>query len=203
LVTIEELTASKARLTIASLLSIRPRTLGELAETTGISVQGVLKHLVILRRHGLLREIRLKRNEYLRVKKLYSIDNRKIGDYSEDDLMIAHMVRSIGEIEADSSSIYLELENLAEEILFLQRKVRDYAKKMGRIITELASIRLRLASIIDSIELREEEKQIAKVLFTEDSLNEAKNMLSKHYGCKDAGEAIDKTVMGIKSYKNI
>ena len=40
-----EVVSSKARLIIADLVSRRPRTLRELSQVTGISVQGVLKHL--------------------------------------------------------------------------------------------------------------------------------------------------------------
>ena len=45
LVNIEQIASSRLRLKIASLLSSRPATLSELSVLTGISVQGVLKHL--------------------------------------------------------------------------------------------------------------------------------------------------------------
>ena len=56
----DEMVSSVMRLVIADLLSIRPRPLSELAHETGISVQGVLKHLKKLAAMGVLRETELR-----------------------------------------------------------------------------------------------------------------------------------------------
>ena len=78
MVKIEEIASSRARLTIASLLSSRPRTLGELAEVTGMSVQGVLKHLKKLAEKGIVKEWKMPRGRHLRPRKLYFIESRKV-----------------------------------------------------------------------------------------------------------------------------
>ena len=99
LATIEDIANSRVRLTIASLISSRPRTLGELAETTGISVQGVLKHLSRLSASGMVKTKNLPSGRYLRPRKLYFIEDRRVANYSEGEMIVATLGEKGGAIE--------------------------------------------------------------------------------------------------------
>src|SRR5580693_7238848 len=88
LTSIEAVASSKVRLKLANLLSSRPATLGELSSLAGISVQGVLKHLTKLRDEGIVHQEPMKGGKYLRPRKLYFADTRKVSDYSEGDLLV-------------------------------------------------------------------------------------------------------------------
>lgn len=195
---IDDVVSSKLRMRIASLISIRPRTLGELADTTGISVQGVLKHLAKLRRSGFLTETELRDGKHLKYRKVYSIEGRRIGDFSQGDLMVAHVSReAIGE-ERKVKNAYEELETLAEDMIIARRRIRDITKRMERLIEELVRSQERLMRITQTIGLNKEEEQIASVLFTEDGVEETKKILSRYYGAEDVDEAMRDVLRKIK-----
>ena len=190
LVGIEQVASSRARLLIASLLSVRPRTLGELAELTGISVQGVLKHLGKLREFGSMTELELRGGKYLKYRKLYSIQKRRVGDFSFGDLMIAHISRTAPEGDLQVQKPYDELESLAEDMIISRRRIRGIARRIGKQIEDVAYSEERLERMIKSIGLEPEEQQIASILFTEDRPAEARRLLSRHYGCERPEDAI-------------
>ena len=125
---IEDIANSRARLTIASLISSRPRTLGELAETTGISVQGVLKHLKRLSESGILKEKSLPSGRYLRPRKLYYIDTRRVADYSQGGMIVATLGNETvtGDLKVDDP--YRELDRLAQDVILVRRRARELSR---------------------------------------------------------------------------
>lgn len=187
---IEEIASSRARLTIASLLSSRPRTLGELAETTGISVQGVLKHLKVISRSGILRTRSLTRGRFLRSRKLYYIDTRRVADYSQDDMIVATLgeERVAAQVVADDP--YAELDRLAQDVILMRRRVRDVSERMRRMIEETTDDETRISRLIEGLDLSAEDRQIAYLLFGDDRPEEVRRILRQHYGCSDPEEAI-------------
>ena len=183
---------------IASLISIRPRTLGELAEIAGISVQGVLKHLVRLRKSGLLTESELREGKYLKYRKIYSIEGRRILDLSQGDLMLAHISTESDLPEGKVKAAYQGLETLAEDIIIARRRIRDTVKRLERLIEELSYSQERLSTITRTIGLDKEEEQIARILFTEDGIDDTKKTLARYYGLKDAEVYVRKVIQKIK-----
>ncbi len=195
---IDDVVSSMLRMRIASLISIRPRTLGELADTTGISVQGVLKHLAKLRKSGFLTETELRDGKHLKYRKVYSIERRRISDFSQGDLMVAHVSReAIGE-ERKVKSAYEELETLAEDMIIARRRIRDVTKRLERLIEELVSSQGQLMRMTQTIGLSKEEQQIASVFFSEDGIEESNKILSRYYGSEDADEALRNVLQKIK-----
>ncbi len=136
---LEEVVSSKARLRIADLISVRPRTLRELADLTGISVQGVLKHLSRLEKLGLLSETKVDGGA-LPIRKVYSIKGVRIGDFSHGDLTVVKVTAST-ERPAHSEEPLRELESLAADALVQKRRVRDQTRRLGRMIDELVEYR--------------------------------------------------------------
>ncbi len=195
---IDDIVSSKARMKIASIISIRPRTLGELADTTGISVQGVLKHLARLRKSGLLTESELRDGKYLKYRKVYSIERRRIVDVSEGDLIVAYISKEFNLQEGMIRTTYEELETVADDMIIARRRVRDTIKRLERLIEELSYSQERLMTITRSIGLDREEEQIARILFTEDSMDDTKKTLSRYYGLKDAEGSVRKVIQKIK-----
>src|SRR2546426_11210586 len=104
---LESITSSHHRLMIGQLISTRPRTLRELAERTGISIQGVLKHIEKLNELGLMEETTLRRPKYLAVKKAYTTGGSNLRDFSRGNLMIVNLSgeREEGEVGA-SKDVY-------------------------------------------------------------------------------------------------
>jgi predicted ArsR family transcriptional regulator len=191
---IEDIANSRARLTIASLISSRPRTLGELAETTGISVQGVLKHLKRLSESGILKEKSLTSGKYLRPRKLYYIDTRRVAEYSQGGMIVATLGNetSVGDLKVDDP--YTELDRLAQDIILLRRRARELSERMKRMIEEVTEDESRIARLIDGLNLSSEEKQIAYLIFGDDRPELARRVLREHYGCKNPEEAIEDLV---------
>ena len=195
---IDDIVSSNVRMKIASLISIRPRTLGELAEITGISVQGVLKHLVRLRKSGFLTESELRGGKYLRYRKVYSIEGRRIVDLSQGDLMVAYFSKQFNLQEGKVKASYEELETVAEDMIITRRRIRDTIKRLERLIEELSYSQERLMTITRTIGLDREEEQIARILFTEDGIDDTKKVLSRYYGLKDAEDSVRKVIEKIK-----
>lgn len=195
MIAIDDFVSSKAKLRIASLISTRPRTLGELAELTGISVQGVLKHLDGLRRSGLLTEAELRNGTYLKYRKIYSIEKRMVVDLSQEDLMVARVSRHSGPEEVRVRASYEELEAMAEDLIIVKRRIRDVIRRLKRLIEELTYSRETLTKLTGSVGLTKEEELIARILFTEDGLEETKRVLSRYYGPKDVDGSL-RNVLG-------
>ena len=205
MVKIEEIASSRTRLTIASLLSSRPRTLGELAQVTGMSVQGVLKHLKKLAESGILKEWNMPRGAHLRPRKLYFIEGRKVADYSQNDVLVATLggprmaeTGSAARAPADRDT-YEELEGLAQDVMILRRRVRELSRKTSRMVEEVVDAESRITALIGALDLTEEERQIAYLIFTEDEREGARAILREHYGCPDPEAAIKDVVRKIRS----
>ncbi|MDV3293811.1 MAG: helix-turn-helix domain-containing protein [Nitrososphaerales archaeon] len=182
--TIEGVVSSKARLRIADLISVRPRTLRELAALTGISVQGVLKHLDKLSKLGLVAEKRVAGGS-IPVRKLYSMKGLRIGDFSQGDLTIVKMSRS-PERAAKSEDAVRDLESLAADAIVQRRRIRDQARKLGRTIDEFVDTETRIDAIIRALKVKDDERLLVQTAFTEESLEEAERALREHHGLRDA-----------------
>jgi len=196
--TIETIVSSQHRLTIAHLLSIRPRTLRELADATEISIQGVLKHLSRLRKADLLEEKEVKGARYLAERKVYSMKTSRLGDYSRGNLMIVNLGSEPTEKFGLPGDVYAELNALAEDVLIRKRRINDQARRLQRMIENLSESDSRLKGEIEMLKLDDEEKLIAKMFFTEDTLDEAAGVLSRYYGCARSKEAIAGVLAKVK-----
>ena len=184
---------------IGQLISTRPRTLRELAERTGISIQGVLKHLESLNEMGLLEERTLKQPKYLAVRKAYSLKGSNIGDFSRGSLMIVNLAgEPKGEAVRSGKDVYGDVEMMAEELLLQRRRINEQTRRIQRVIDEFSATGWRLKSLIDSLELDPEEKLIAATVFTEDTVSGATAVLSKYYGCPNPAEVIRDVVAKVK-----
>ena len=195
---IEDIANSRARLTIASLISSRPRTLGELAETAGISVQAVLKHLGKLSEAGIVKSKSLPSGRYLRPRKLYYIESRRVADYSRGDMILATLGLRALEGEVEARDAYAELDSLAQDIILLQRRARDLSERMNRLIAEVTEDESRMSRLIEGLKLSPEEKQIAYLIFGEDGPEQARRTLRRHYGCQNPEAAIQGVVARMK-----
>ncbi len=198
LVTIEEVASSRARLRIANLLSSRPATLGELADLTGISVQGVLKHLVKLRDEGILAEKKMRGGRFLSQRKLYYVESRKIADYSEGDLLVATIGRSLREPPLKVRDTYEELDWLAQDIVIMRRRARELSQRMKRVLDEVTEDEARIGALIEGMSLSPEEEQIAYLIFAEDTPEHARAILKEHYGCSDPEAAMKAVVTKVR-----
>ncbi len=196
---LEEIVASSARLKIADLISIRPRTLGELAEFTGISVQAVLKHLAKLSGMGIVEEKTLNRPKRLGVRKIYASKRTLVGDYSRGNLMVVNLAQELQGPPGSAKVAYEELERLAEDSLVQKDRIRDRARKLGGMIDELAEIGSRLKRTIGELPLDEEEKLVAYVMFTEDTRADATRVLRSHYACKEPQIALEEVDRKLRS----
>ena len=196
---IEEIASSRARLTIGSLISARPRTLGELAETTGISVQAVLKHLKKLSESGIVESKSLASGRYLRTRKLYFIRTHRVADYSEGEMIIATLGGGHpAEPPTAVKDPYAELDSLAQDVILLRRRAREVSERMKRMIEDVTETEARISRLIEGLRLSPEEKQIAYLIFGDDRPEQARRTLRNQYGCGDPEGAIKEVVEKIK-----
>lgn len=188
-----DILGSKARLKISDLISVRPRTLKELAEITGITVQAVLKHLEKLKDLGVLEEKRISSTE-LAARKVYSMVGSHIGDFSHGDLTIVKMSKSNAPSGLPKGGSLDQLEQLSEGFLVQRRRIREETRRLGRMIDELVTDEERLGALIGALHLRDDEKLILHTYFTEESVKEAEDSLEEHYGMENARRAIDQVL---------
>jgi len=191
---LDEVLSSKARLRIEDALSIRPRTLRELASVTGISVQGVLRHLRRLMELGLVEERRLPVRT-LKARAVYAAKGVLIGDYSTSGLTVVRPTERLPPRLARGRA--QDLEGTAGEVLVLRLRVRDQARKLGRMIDDLVDEQEALRTGLDGLELDAQERLILEVLLTEETLQDGLKMLSRYYGIEDR-RSIDKALAKAK-----
>jgi len=175
--------SSRVRLKIADSLSVRPRTLGELAYITGISVQGVLRHLRRLEKLGLVEERKLS-NSIPKARRVYASKGAIVEDYSSGDLTVAKVVESWPD-GRDTKRPATDLENLSAEVLLQRRRVKEETKKLSRLIDEVAASQEELEAALASMPLSEVERLILEVILTEETVEDGVRVLSKFYGIED------------------
>ena len=173
-----EVISSRARLRIADLISRRPRGLSELAAATGISVQAVLKHLRKLENLGLAQEEDI-RNAGLVVRKVYSMNDARLGDFSSEEMTLVKLSDQSAKAPA-SQGKGVDLEYLAEEEILQRNRIRDQARRLGRMIDDLFDVELRIRHTIDSMELGESERMMLRVIFSEGSSEEAERAIREY-----------------------
>ena len=192
---LDEILSSGVRLKIADALSRRPRTLGELAYITGISVQGVLRHLRRLEKLGLVEERRLS-NSIPRARRVYASKGAIVEDYSSGDLTVAKVVESWAD-GRDTKSPATDLENLSADVLLLRRRVKEETKKLARLIDEVAASQDQLETALANMPLNEVERLILEVILTEETVEDGVRVLSRFYGIEDR-RSIDKALAKAK-----
>jgi len=178
-----EVLSSRVRLKIADAVSQRPRTLGELSSLTGISVQGVLRHLRRLQNVGLVEEMKVTANAP-KARRVYSAKGSTLEDYSAGNLTVAKLVEKPPEgwrAQKQAS----DLEQMAADVLILRRRVKEEAKKIGRMIEEAAQSQEELETALALMHLSHDERLILEVILTEDTVEAGIRALSRFYGIKD------------------
>jgi predicted transcriptional regulator len=184
--------SSRTRLKVADLVSTRPRTLGELAAATGVSIQGVLKHLRKLEELGLVEEKSIS-SPLLAVRKVYAAKGTRLRDFSAGGLTMVKLSGSplaLGE-KPDRP---LDLEYLAEEAILQKRRVRDQTRRLGRIIDAFVEDESRIKVALELMDLSDTERLILQVLFTEESLEEGRRVLLEYFGLQDSKKSIEKAL---------
>jgi predicted ArsR family transcriptional regulator len=188
---IDEVLSSRVRLRIAAAVSVRPRTLAELASLTGISVQGVLRHLKRLVELGIVEERKLVPRTP-KARRVYSAKGSTVGDYSSGGLTI---VRSTERVSRGSSAgrQVQDLEGLAGEVLIHRRRIAEQAKKLARLIDALVEQQEALSRAMEQAKFTPEEGLLLGVLLTEETIEEGARVLSTYYGLDDR-RSIDKAL---------
>jgi predicted ArsR family transcriptional regulator len=188
---IDEVLASRARLKIADAVSVRPRTLTELADMTGISVQGVLKHLKRLVQLGMVEERKAPASAS-KARRVYAARGALVGDYSAKDLAIVRLSKS-SQKERGRRASHQNLESLAADLLFQQRRIRDEARKLGRMIDRLVEEEELLKGELEGGSFTDDERLILQALLTEETIEDGVRVLSRYYGIEDR-RSIDKAL---------
>jgi DNA-binding transcriptional ArsR family regulator len=192
---LSEVLSSRARIRIEDAVSLRPRTLGELAEVTGISVQGVLRHLKILAKLGLVEERKVS-SKTPKARRVYAARGISLGDYSVGGLTV---VKATERVPHDQRGRRRgrDLERVSGEMLIQRRRILGEAKKLGRMIDELVDSQQALSSTLAGLKLDDEERLILEVLLTEETASDGLRVLSRFYGLNDR-RSIDKALAEAK-----
>jgi DNA-binding transcriptional ArsR family regulator len=192
---LNEVLSSDVRLKIADALSQRPRTLGELSHITGISVQGVLRHLRRLEKLGLVEERRLSPS-IPKARRVYAAKRAMVEDYSAGNLTVAKVVEVLPDTRRAQKPA-TDLENMSADVLLLRRRVREEAKKLGRLINDVAESQYELEAALTSMPLSDVERLILRVILTEETMEDGLRALSEFYGIVDR-RSIDKALAKAK-----
>ena len=192
---VETVASSPTKLKIADLLSIRPRTLRELADLSGVSVQGVLRHLNELDKVGLLHQANIKGSK-MSTRRLYSLKEVRVRDYTVGDLTIIKVTKQPRIVKGGGG--HVSVESLGSEILVSRRRIKDKARRLARTIDELMEDERRLIQAIEDLQLEDEDRIVMQTVFTEDTLDDAERILSRIQGLPDARRSIDKALAEAK-----
>jgi len=180
---LSEVLSSRIKLSMLNALSLRPRTLGELADVTGISVQGVIRHLKRLESLGLVGEMRMKARTP-RARIVYVWRGSRIGDYSNKDIIV---VKATENLQSETTHLAWKAtsEEMAGDLILGRRRVREQAKRLGREIDALVGYQEALDSMLDGQHLPQEDRLILGVLLTEETIDDGRKVLSEYYGLED------------------
>jgi predicted transcriptional regulator len=189
---LSEILSSPNSLGIAALISIRPRTQSELAELTGVSVPGVLRHLKRLVKLGLIEQSRLD-SRLFRARRVYSSKGMSVGDFSRADLRVVRLLRKPETGGSPGNSI-TTLESLAEELILQRRRIREQVRKLGRMIDDLLDDQARMSKTTEEAGRGTDERLILGAIFTEESVGDAERVLVRHYGLKGGRRSIERVL---------
>jgi predicted transcriptional regulator len=191
-----QLLQSRTRLKILSLLSRRPRTLRELSHFTGISVQGVLRHLDSLKELGFIEERKI-RTKRLPVRRLYALTGVHVDDFSSGDLAVVWAAPPVKHL-VKSKITFDDLETTAGELLIQRRVIKQRARRLARMIGALSDEESDLVRGIEALGLDEEEQLVLGTVLTEDTTEDAVELLSGQ-GLKNSKELIEKVLRRVRS----
>ncbi len=180
---LSQVLSSRVRLVIIDAVSVRPRTLSELASISGISVQGVLRHLKLLNKLGLVEERKLS-VKAPKARRVYAARGAYLGDYSLPGLTIVKATEGSQTAGTGRARIQ-DLEGMSGELLILRRRIRESARKLGRDIEELVWSQQSLDSTLDGMGLDDTQRLILGVLLTEETYDEGLKALHRYYGIED------------------
>jgi hypothetical protein len=132
----------------------------------------------------------------LAVRKVYAAEGTRLGDFSLGDLTL---VKLSGKPSAPPRDVEepdrpLDLEYLAEEAILKRRRVRDQARRLGRMIDDLVEDESRIKATLESMDLTDAEQLILQVLFTEESIEEGERVLLEHFGLQDGKKSIERAL---------
>jgi DNA-binding transcriptional ArsR family regulator len=179
---LSEVLSSSPRLRIADAVSLRPRTLGELSSITGISVQGVLRHLKMLGELGLVEERKLA-EATPKARRLYASGSTNLSDYSLPGLTVVKATERVP--PRGGAQIPKDLELMSGELIIHRRRIADEAKKLGRMIEELVDAQEALTAALEELPVTETQKLVLQVLLTEETKADGERVLSRYYGIED------------------
>jgi len=180
---INEVLTSGVKRRIADAISQRPRTLGELAYASGISIQGVLRHLRQLEKLGIVEERRLSPN-IPKARRVYASKGAMVEDYSSGDLTVAKLIEIWPEAKRLQGTA-VDLENMSADVLLLRRRVKEETRRLGRLIDEVAESQDQLRTALANAPLNDVERVIVEVILTEETVEDGVKALSKFYGIVD------------------
>jgi DNA-binding Lrp family transcriptional regulator len=189
---LSEILSSPNSLGIAALVSIRPRTQSELAELTGVSVPGVLKHLKRLEKLGLVQQSTLD-SRLFRVRRVYTSRGISVGDFSRGDIRVVRLLRN-PEAGPPSGDSMRTLESLAEDLIIQRRRIREQVRKLSRMIDDLLEDQARISRTAEETGRGVDERLILGTIFTEESVSDAERVLARHYGLKGGRRSIERVL---------
>ena len=167
---------------IAAAVSLRPRTLGELSALTGISVQGVLRHLGKLSQLGLVEERKVTASAP-KARKVYAAKATNLADYSIPGLTVVKATERIP--PRRDVQVPKDLEMTSGELLIQRRRIVEEAKRLGRMIDGLSDEQENLSASLDGLDLNDMQRLILQVMLTEETKAEGERVLSRYYGIED------------------
>lgn len=183
--------SSPVRLAIMDAVSVRPRTLGELGFITGISVQGVLRHLRILTKLGVIEKSRIG-PKALKARVVYQAKSELVGNYSEPNLVVVKSTRRNLD-DGRNPARTADLETVSGEMIVRRRRVREEARRLSKLIEEHVSSLEVLNVALDAADLKDNDRLILQVILTEETVEDGVRVLSRYYGLGDT-RSIDRAL---------
>jgi predicted transcriptional regulator len=179
---LSDVLSSEARLRIADAVSLRPRTLGELSTLTGITVQGVFRHLRKLTELGIVEERKVA-TKTPKARRVYVAGPTSLSDFSIPGLTVIKVTERVP--PRTDAILPRELEKASGELLIQRRRIAEEAKKLGRMIDEFVDEREALSAALDRVSATQLDKLVLEVLLTEETRAEGEEVLSRFYGIED------------------
>lgn len=119
-----------------------------------------------------------------KARRVYFAKSAMVGDYSTRDLIIVKATELNASRPSGNAKIR-DLESTAGGLLVQRRRVKDNAKRVGRMIEDLVADQQAMTSALEGMHLDDYESLILRVLLTEETLEDGIRVLSRYYGLED------------------
>ena len=119
-------------------------------------------------------------------------------DFSTGDMTLVKLSEE-PPIDTTDKGRFLNLEGLAEETILQRRRVKEHARRLGRMIDDLVENETRVRSTLEQTKnLTDTERLVLQVLFSEETMEDGERVLLDEFGLKGGTDSVARVLSKVR-----